>query len=118
MTQVRRCIAAVFALFMMIVVSPTSFADEAAAVAQTVASQTLGTQSLEPVAQTQSVVNINTADAATLAQHLKGVGQTKAQAIVDYRDANGSFGSADDLIHVKGIGAATIEKNAAVIVVE
>ncbi|MEJ5209243.1 ComEA family DNA-binding protein [Denitratimonas sp. CY0512] len=56
-------------------------------------------------------VNINTADAPTLAAGLHGVGQAKAQAIVDYRQANGPFKSADQLASVKGIGLATVEKN-------
>jgi len=56
-------------------------------------------------------VDINTADATTLAANLHGVGQAKAQAIVEYRQANGPFKSADQLASVKGIGLATVEKN-------
>ena len=56
-------------------------------------------------------VNINTADAPALAAGLTGVGLTKAQAIVEYREANGPFKSADQLAAVKGIGLATVEKN-------
>ena len=56
-------------------------------------------------------VNINTADAAALSAGLTGVGPAKAQAIVDYRQANGPFKSADQLAAVKGIGLATVEKN-------
>jgi len=56
-------------------------------------------------------VNINTAGAEELATLLKGIGAKKAQQIVDYRDANGEFKTADDLANVKGIGAATVEKN-------
>lgn len=58
-------------------------------------------------------VNINTADAATLDRLLDGVGPTKAQAIVDYRKANGAFRSPADLAKVKGIGPATVQRNAA-----
>jgi competence protein ComEA len=58
-------------------------------------------------------VNINTADAATLDRLLDGVGPTKAQAIVDYRKANGAFRSPADLAKVKGIGPATVKRNAA-----
>lgn len=56
-------------------------------------------------------VNINTADAATLDEVLVNVGPSKAQAIVDYRKANGAFRSAEQLAMVKGIGLKTIEKN-------
>jgi competence protein ComEA len=60
-------------------------------------------------------VNINKADAATLAKSLDRIGQSKAQAIVDYRQAHGPFKKVDDLGHVKGIGKATIERNRAAI---
>jgi competence protein ComEA len=56
-------------------------------------------------------VNINTADAATLARELKGIGVKRAQAIVDYRQKHGPFKSADELALVKGIGPAAIAKN-------
>ena len=56
-------------------------------------------------------VNINTADAATIDRVLVNVGPAKAQAIVDYRKANGAFRSAEQLAMVKGIGLKTIEKN-------
>ena len=56
-------------------------------------------------------VNINTADAATLARTLHNVGQAKAEAIVAYRDANGPFKSAEQLAMVKGIGMRTVEQN-------
>jgi competence protein ComEA len=56
-------------------------------------------------------VDINTADAAVLAANLKGVGHSKAEAIVAYRKAHGAFGSAEDLLKVKGIGSKTVEQN-------
>ena len=56
-------------------------------------------------------VNINQADAATIAKSLDGIGQSKAEAIVAWREAHGPFKKADDLNHVKGIGKATIERN-------
>ncbi|MCD9029251.1 ComEA family DNA-binding protein [Luteimonas sp. BDR2-5] len=56
-------------------------------------------------------VNINTADAETLARVLHNVGQAKAEAIVAYRDENGPFRSAEQLAMVKGIGLRTVENN-------
>jgi competence protein ComEA len=56
-------------------------------------------------------VNVNTADAATLAKELKGVGMKHAEAIIEYRKQHGPFKSADELALVKGIGPAAIEKN-------
>lgn len=56
-------------------------------------------------------VDINSADAKTLAKELVGVGPKTAQAIVDYRAKHGAFKSADDLLKVKGIGKKTLEKN-------
>lgn len=56
-------------------------------------------------------VNINQANAAAIAKSLDGIGQSKAEAIVAWREANGPFKKADDLRHVKGIGKATIERN-------
>lgn len=64
-----------------------------------------------PLAIASTPVNINTADASTLAQSLDGVGLAKAQAIVAWREANGAFESADQLTEVKGIGASLIDRN-------
>lgn len=58
-------------------------------------------------------VNVNTADAQTLAKNINGIGPKKAQAIVTYRKANGPFKSLNDLIKVKGIGQKLINKNKA-----
>lgn len=56
-------------------------------------------------------VNVNTADAPTLAKSLDGVGMTKATAIVAYRKAHGPFKNSSQLARVKGIGVHTIEHN-------
>lgn len=63
-------------------------------------------------------VDINTADARTISAELKGVGLTKAQAIVEYRQKYGPFKSPEDLSLVKGIGARTVEINRADILVK
>lgn len=57
-------------------------------------------------------VNVNAADAKTISESLKGIGQKKAEAIVSYRTENGKFKTNDDLMNVKGIAEKTIEKNA------
>lgn len=62
-------------------------------------------------------VDINTADAKTLAAKLNGVGPKSAEAIVAYRTKHGPFKRVEDLDNVKGIGKKTIEKNRANIVV-
>ncbi|WP_219905161.1 ComEA family DNA-binding protein [Pseudothauera lacus] len=54
-------------------------------------------------------IDINTADATTLAQ-INGIGPTKAQAIVDYRNQHGPFKSAAELARVPGIGERTVER--------
>ncbi|GLQ46886.1 hypothetical protein GCM10007862_19370 [Dyella lipolytica] len=56
-------------------------------------------------------VNINTADAATIANALDGVGLSKAKAIVAFREEHGPFKNVDDLTQVKGIGPATLQRN-------
>lgn len=56
-------------------------------------------------------VNINSATAETLQKELSGIGAGKAAAIVAYRDENGAFTSVDELIEVKGIGKALLDKN-------
>jgi len=56
-------------------------------------------------------VDINTADAATLAGAINGVGEKKAATIIAYRDVHGPFARIEDLSNVKGIGLGTIEKN-------
>ena len=56
-------------------------------------------------------VNINTADAATLAAELTGVGPALAEAIVADRKANGNFATPEALTRVKGIGERIVEIN-------
>jgi len=56
-----------------------------------------------------AVVNINTADLKQLIK-LPGVGKKKAQAIIDYREANGEFASLEDLAKVKGVGKKMLAK--------
>lgn len=59
----------------------------------------------------EATVDVNTADAETIARVLDGVGLTKAEAIVRYREENGRFTDAYDLTQVRGIGDATVARN-------
>lgn len=62
---------------------------------------------------TEQVVqlDINNADAASIASALDGIGMVKAREIVAYREMFGSFTTIEELLEVKGIGAATLERN-------
>lgn len=62
-------------------------------------------------AMAQSLVNLNTADAATLQKELAGIGAAKAQAIVAFREQNGAFTSVDELLEVQGIGKSLLDRN-------
>lgn len=91
---------------------PSGLTANAAAVAKSLAlSLLLAFSALSTSVFAADRVNINTADAATLDQVLLNIGPAKAQAIVAYRKAHGSFKSAEQLALVKGIGLKTIEKN-------
>ncbi|MBR6901090.1 MAG: helix-hairpin-helix domain-containing protein [Synergistaceae bacterium] len=58
---------------------------------------------------TSGLIDINSATEKELEQ-LKGVGPAIAKRIVEYRTARGKFSSPEDLINVKGIGSAKLEK--------
>ncbi len=60
-------------------------------------------------------LDINTATVDQLSAVLSGVGEAKAKAIVDFRDQNGLFETVEDLVKVKGIGTALLDKNRAFI---
>ena len=63
-------------------------------------------------------VNVNSASAEDMAEALKGIGMSKAAAIVDYRNANGKFKHIDELVNVKGIGIRTVDINRELILLE
>jgi competence protein ComEA len=56
-------------------------------------------------------VNINTADKEALMTSIKGVGEKRAEAIIAYREQNGSFKSVEELAEVRGVGPSIVEKN-------
>lgn len=65
-----------------------------------------------------TTVNINTADATALAAGLNGVGASRAEDIVRYREEFGAFTTVEQLAEVKGVGKSTLEKNRARITLE
>ncbi|MBT3334863.1 MAG: ComEA family DNA-binding protein [Methylococcales bacterium] len=60
---------------------------------------------------TAAPININTANSTEIANALNGIGLKKAEAIINYREKNGSFSSLDQLNRVKGIGKKTLKNN-------
>lgn len=84
------------------------------AVAAPMSSSIVGDSPSAMAASTQipaDKLDLNVADAATLQRELVGIGEAKAKAIVTYRESNGSFASVDELLEVKGIGKAILDKN-------
>jgi competence protein ComEA len=67
--------------------------------------------SLLPAITWAGPVDINQADAPTLAKELDGVGLSRAEAIVAYRQENGPFKNIEDLLEVKGVGPKILELN-------
>ena len=68
----------------------------------------LASQEVAPTPEQQRI-NINLASAELMACALPGIGSVKAQAIVDYRNQNGPFHRADELMKVTGIGSVTYQ---------
>ncbi|MBS7663016.1 helix-hairpin-helix domain-containing protein [Pseudomonas lalucatii] len=95
-------IASLLAAFLTL----SSFAAQAAEPAKSAPDKPVAVQAAEV-----GRINLNTADATTLQRELSGIGEVKARAIVEYREANGPFASVDELLEVKGIGEATLAKN-------
>lgn len=71
----------------------------------------LGILGLLPVLAGAGPVDINTADAATIARELNGVGESRARAIVEFREKNGRFATPDDVLKVSGIGPQVLKLN-------
>lgn len=76
-----------------------------------VIADTRGDTPQQLASEIQEQVNINTADADTIRRVLKGIGMSKAQAIVAYREEHGRFYTLDELLAVRGVGKATLRKN-------
>ena len=71
---------------------------------------------LSPAGLLAGPVDLNKADAETIARELNGVGTARAQAIVEYRNEFGEFRSAEELLNVTGIGRHILDVNRANIV--
>lgn len=71
-------------------------------------SSSTGSSYDSPAADTEGKINLNTADAAAL-QTIPGIGPSKAQRILEYRDTSGPFQKIDDIKNVSGIGNKTFE---------
>ena len=78
--------------------------------AQSAYNYLLTQETAQTQARSQSIININRATEGELTL-LHGIGSSKAQAIILYREMFGRFTTVDELTKVKGIGAKTIEKN-------
>lgn len=66
-------------------------------------------EQVEAAAEQPLLIDINTADAERL-EELPQVGPSTAEAIMEYRRANGSFGTLEELEDVPGIGPSTLEE--------
>lgn len=58
-------------------------------------------------------VNINTASVIELQQHLRGIGENRAERIVNYRTQHGPFAAPEDIMEVPYIGRRLFESNRA-----
>lgn len=67
--------------------------------------------------QTPGIININTASASEL-EKLPGVGPARAEAIIQYRNANGGFKTPEEIMNISGIGEKTFEKMKGMITVK
>ncbi len=105
--------AAIAALILTLAVGVAGLAASPSALAQK--QKPAATSTVTPA---DSRVNINSADAQTLAASLKGVGESRAMEIVRYRETYGPFASAEELTEVKGIGKSTLDRNRDVITLE
>lgn len=100
--------------------SPLSYAEETPASTPIVSIETstsVDSGAKEAKTNTEGKVDLNTATVDEL-MALKGIGKSKAQAIIDYREQLGRFTSVDELEKVFGIGMKLVEQNRDFIVVK
>ena len=91
--------------------STSSFAADSAKTKVTAETSKKVTKTVDENTAKLQNVNVNKASVVEL-QSLKGIGQAKAQAIVDYRSKNGKFKNLQQLTMVKGVGDKLVGQNA------
>lgn len=107
---IRRIMSSLYAFFLFSMVLSTAHAAPCFDNAQSAYNYLIARDNIETQALTQMSININRANESELVS-LHGIGSSKAQAIILYREMFGDFTTVDELAKVKGIGAKTIEKN-------
>lgn len=114
-----------FSALLLVLLSTASMSSIAIGAPKTEAAQSAAATAVKPSGETvkpigaaAKAVNINAADADTLQRELKGIGKVKAEAIVSYREQNGPFTSVDQLLEVKGVGKALMERNRSMLSLE
>jgi competence protein ComEA len=105
MKMLNLCLALIFSLSVCFVVAP----DNSYAAPKVEKADTSTKSAKDTKKALSKAININTAD-KTMLTELPGVGPATADAILNYRKANGSFKTANDLLNVKGIGEKTLKK--------
>ncbi|SNT71232.1 competence protein ComEA [Psychrobacter sp. LV10R520-6] len=107
LASISLCLAVIFGFGNSMAQAAPCFDNAQSAYNYLLAQETAQTQ-----ARDQALVNINHASEGELAS-LYGIGSSKAQAIILYREMFGDFKTVDELEKVKGIGPKTLEKNRA-----
>ncbi|WP_237058491.1 ComEA family DNA-binding protein [Microbulbifer sediminum] len=100
MKLIRIPLIALFAVFVLVYGSSFAVAEEAAA-----------DKKVDEAALPAGKVNINQSSAEEIAEKLDGIGVVRAEMIIEYRKKNGPFTSVEQLLEIKGVGTATLEKN-------